>query len=114
VLCDEYCSPCAGGAAQLDRDELDELRQQLPCWQLQEGDDATYISRRYQFHAYQSAVCFVHQVADLAEQYNHHPRIQLERGCVTVAWWTHTIAGLHRNDFILAAKTDVLFDGHRD
>jgi 4a-hydroxytetrahydrobiopterin dehydratase len=27
-----------------------------------------------------------------------------------VTWWTHKIGGLHRNDFICAAKTDALFD----
>jgi pterin-4a-carbinolamine dehydratase len=25
-----------------------------------------------------------------------------------VTWWTHKIRGLHRNDFIMAAKTDAL------
>ncbi|HHQ4613834.1 4a-hydroxytetrahydrobiopterin dehydratase [Aeromonas veronii] len=27
---------------------------------------------------------------------------------VTVSWWTHKIDGLHRNDFIMAARTDQL------
>jgi 4a-hydroxytetrahydrobiopterin dehydratase len=27
---------------------------------------------------------------------------------VTVEWWTHAIGGLHRNDFIMAARTDTL------
>jgi 4a-hydroxytetrahydrobiopterin dehydratase len=27
-----------------------------------------------------------------------------------VAWWTHKIGGLHRNDFIMAAKTDQLYE----
>jgi len=25
-----------------------------------------------------------------------------------VTWWTHKIRGLHRNDFVMAAKTDEL------
>ncbi|MEZ6952654.1 MULTISPECIES: 4a-hydroxytetrahydrobiopterin dehydratase [unclassified Aeromonas] len=25
-----------------------------------------------------------------------------------VSWWTHKIGGLHRNDFIMAARTDEL------
>ena len=32
--------------------------------------------------------------------------ILTEYGKVTVVWWTHKIKGLHRNDFIMAAKTD--------
>ena len=31
-----------------------------------------------------------------------------EWGNVRVTWWTHKIRGLHRNDFIMAAKTDEL------
>ncbi|WP_421193780.1 4a-hydroxytetrahydrobiopterin dehydratase [Aeromonas jandaei] len=27
---------------------------------------------------------------------------------VTVSWWTHKIGGLHRNYFIMAARTDQL------
>jgi 4a-hydroxytetrahydrobiopterin dehydratase len=30
-------------------------------------------------------------------------------GKVTVTWWTHKIGGLHRNNFIMAAKTDALY-----
>ncbi|MCB1663989.1 MAG: 4a-hydroxytetrahydrobiopterin dehydratase, partial [Pseudomonadales bacterium] len=25
-------------------------------------------------------------------------------------WWTHKIKGLHKNDFIMAAKTDQLYE----
>ena len=32
-----------------------------------------------------------------------------EWGRVTIYWWTHKIRGLHRNDFIMAAKTDRTF-----
>ncbi len=45
----------------------------------------------------------------LAEEEGHHPIILIEWGQVTVTWWTHKIKGLHRNDFIMAAKTDELY-----
>jgi 4a-hydroxytetrahydrobiopterin dehydratase len=45
----------------------------------------------------------------LAEAEDHHPAIVTEWGRVTVTWWTHKIRGLHRNDFIMAAKTDRLY-----
>ena len=44
----------------------------------------------------------------LAEIEDHHPLIILEWGKVTVKWWSHKINGLHKNDFICAAKTDLL------
>ena len=52
---------------------------------------------------------FVSKVANLAEEEDHHPEIILEWGKVTVSWWSHKIKGLHKNDFIAAAKTDCLF-----
>ena len=51
---------------------------------------------------------FTNKVAALAEKEDHHPEITLEWGKVTVIWWSHKIKGLHKNDFICAAKTDDL------
>ncbi|MDF3015185.1 MAG: pterin-4-alpha-carbinolamine dehydratase, partial [Thermomicrobiales bacterium] len=45
---------------------------------------------------------------ELAEEEGHHPALLTEWGKVTVSWWSHKIRGLHRNDFIMAAKTDAL------
>ena len=49
------------------------------------------------------------KIANLAEQEDHHPKISLEWGKVSVLWWSHKIKGLHRNDFICASKTDDLY-----
>jgi 4a-hydroxytetrahydrobiopterin dehydratase len=49
---------------------------------------------------------FTIRIGELAEQEDHHPVITTEWGRVTVTWWTHAIRGLHRNDFIMAAKSD--------
>ena len=49
---------------------------------------------------------FVQNVGDLAEAEGHHPGLLTEWGKVTVTWWSHSIKGLHRNDFIMAARTD--------
>jgi 4a-hydroxytetrahydrobiopterin dehydratase len=55
------------------------------------------------------ALQFTNQVGDLAEAEDHHPALLTEWGKVTVTLWTHSIGGLHRNDFIMAAKTDRLY-----
>jgi 4a-hydroxytetrahydrobiopterin dehydratase len=44
----------------------------------------------------------------LAEAESHHPEIELEWGRASFRTWTHTVSGLSRNDFILAAKIDRL------
>ena len=46
------------------------------------------------------------QIGEIAEEQGHHPALLVEWGLLTVTWWTHAIANLHRNDFIMAAKTD--------
>jgi len=52
---------------------------------------------------------FTNKVGELAEKEGHHPALLTEWGRTTVTWWTHKIKGLHRNDFIMAAKTDELY-----
>lgn len=54
------------------------------------------------------SACEVCRVGALAEAQGHHPALITEWGRVTVCWWTHKIGGLHRNDFIMAARTDTL------
>jgi len=47
----------------------------------------------------------------LADAEDHHPTLLVEWGRVTVSWWTHSLGGLHRNDFVMAARTDRILDG---
>jgi 4a-hydroxytetrahydrobiopterin dehydratase len=48
-------------------------------------------------------------VGAAAEEEGHHPRLTTEWGKVAVTWWTHKIKNLHKNDFIMAAKTDAIY-----
>jgi 4a-hydroxytetrahydrobiopterin dehydratase len=66
------------------------------------------LEKTYPFKDFAMAVYFTNQVAKIAEKEDHHPSILTEWGKVTVTWWTHKIKGLHKNDFIMAAKTDQL------
>ncbi len=49
------------------------------------------------------------EMAQFKPQVPDHPALLTEWGKVTVSWWTHKIRGLHKNDFIMAAKTDQLY-----
>jgi 4a-hydroxytetrahydrobiopterin dehydratase len=64
--------------------------------------------RTFRFPNFREALAFTDRVGALAEAEGHHPALLTEWGTVTVFWWTHKIHGLHRNDFIMAAKTDAL------
>lgn len=108
-LKDESCEACRLGAPQLTSKEIADLRVQVPAWRLVEEDGVKKLRREFAFSDFVSAMAFAIKVGELAEAHNHHPAIAVEWGKVTVLWWTHKIRGLHRNDAIMAAKTDVLF-----
>jgi 4a-hydroxytetrahydrobiopterin dehydratase len=82
---------------------------QLPDWQIVEIQGVKRLERLFKFRNFRESLAFTNQVGEIAEQEDHHPLIQTEWGRVTVNWWTHKIKGLHRNDFIMAAKTDELY-----
>ena len=69
-------------------------------------DGVKKLTKEFSFSNYSDSVDFLNKVSDMAEQEDHHPQIILEWGKVTVIWWSHKIRGLHKNDFICAAKTN--------
>jgi 4a-hydroxytetrahydrobiopterin dehydratase len=82
---------------------------QVPEWQIIERDGVKQLERVFQFSDFVQALAFTNRVGAIAEAEGHHPALLTEWGKVTVTWWTHTIKGLHRNDFIMAAKTDEVY-----
>jgi 4a-hydroxytetrahydrobiopterin dehydratase len=67
--------------------------------------------RCYKLENFKGALAFTNQIGELAEAQQHHPEILSEWGKVTISWWTHKINDLHRNDFIMAAKTEDVANG---
>jgi 4a-hydroxytetrahydrobiopterin dehydratase len=105
------CVACRGGEPTVTEEEIKVYLPQVPEWQITEEDNVKHLERRFKFKNFREALAFTNQVGELAEQEDHHPLIQTEWGWVKVVWWTHKIKGLHRNDFIMAAKTDELYPG---
>ena len=104
------CEACRIGAPKVTESEAQELMQQLPEWSLIDVDDVQQLQRQYKFKNFVKAMAFANQLAEIAEAEGHHPGILVEWGKATVTWWSHSIKGLHRNDFVMAAKTDSLMD----
>lgn len=88
--------------------EIVDLRREVSGWQLLERDGIARLERVFHFPSFADALTFTNRVGVLAEAEGHHPALPTEWGRVTVTWWTHKIGGLHRNDFIMAAKTEAL------
>ena len=102
------CVACRGGEPTLTAAEILDLEPQVPEWQVRDVDGVMQLERAFRFKDFVEALAFTAKVAMISEKEDHHPRIVTEYGKVTVTWWTHKIRGLHRNDFIMAAKTDQL------
>lgn len=109
-LAELICVPCRAGEPTVTDEERRDYLQQLPNWQVTNETDVPHLVRVFTFPDFASALDFTNRVGALAEQEGHHPALLTEWGRVTVSWWTHAIGGLHRNDFILAARTDALYD----
>src|SRR6058998_1654075 len=105
----QKCVACRADATRVTEQEIAELRPQIPDWELVEREGIPRLERVYRFKDFAQALSFTVKVGELAEEEGHHPAILTEWGRVTVSWWTHKIRGLHRNDFIMAAKTDPLY-----
>lgn len=102
------CVACRAGEPTLSEEEIYTLQPQVPEWQVREVDGVKRLERTFRFKNFAQALEFTNKVGAIAEEEDHHPMIITEYGRVTVAWWTHKIGGLHKNDFVMAAKTDTL------
>ena len=102
------CVACHRDEPTVTDAEITEFHPQVPEWQIVEDKGIKRLERVFKFDNFTQALAFANKVGELAETEGHHPAILVEWGRVTVQWWTHKIKGLHRNDFIMAAKTDQL------
>lgn len=109
TLTQEKCVACRRDAPKVTAEEIAELKPQIPEWDLIERDGIKRLEHTFRCSNFTEALAFTNTVGELAEVEGHHPALLTEWGKVTVTWWTHKIKGLHRNDFIMAAKTDQLY-----
>ena len=107
----QKCVPCRGGEPALRPEQIRELMPEVAEWELVKRDGVDTLERTFRFRDFAGALAFTARVGAEAEAEGHHPSLLTEWGKVKVTWWTHKIKGLHRNDFIMAARTDRLYSG---
>lgn len=110
-LSKQNCEACRADAPRISDDELRQLMPSIPDWQVIVADGIMQLQREFSFANFAQAMEFSNRVGDIAEAENHHPAILTEWGRVTVTWWSHKIKGLHKNDLIMAARTDEAYAG---
>jgi 4a-hydroxytetrahydrobiopterin dehydratase len=107
-LKESKCEACTIDAPLVGDSEAKVLLLELDGWVIENDSGINQLIKTYKFSNYAESLDFSNKVADLAESEDHHPKIVLEYGSVEVSWWSHKIKGLHKNDFICAAKTDLI------
>ncbi|RJQ29695.1 4a-hydroxytetrahydrobiopterin dehydratase [Candidatus Parcubacteria bacterium] len=104
-LTKKRCVPCEGGALPLSAGQIAIYSSKTPGWEVIEDKK---LKREAKFKSFAEAMKFVNEVARLAETEGHHPDIHVFYNLVRLELTTHAIGGLSENDFILAAKINLL------
>lgn len=112
-LASDHCEACRADAPRLDDKQITALQKEIgDGWQVITRDGVRQLEREFGFDNFADALAFTNRVGEMAEEEGHHPALLTEWGRVTITWWSHKIRGLHRNDFVMAARTDKLAAEH--
>lgn len=102
------CVTDYNGASKLPENATKALLLQIPSWELDISNGTHKLVRRYALKDFAHALRLANHIGDLAQQQDHHPTLEVTWGKLAVSWWTHSVLGLHLNDFIMAAKCDAV------
>jgi 4a-hydroxytetrahydrobiopterin dehydratase len=106
-LASRKCKPCEGGIPPLTAGEAQQLLAQVAGgWELR--DDAHAIRREFRFRDFYRTMSFVNALAHIANIEDHHPDLEVGYNYCRVSFTTHAIRGLSENDFVCAAKVDLI------
>ena len=98
----------------LSQGDIEILQKEIPLWEVVIVEKESRLTHQFKFKNFITALSFTQKIGELAENFNHHPSICLEWGKASVTWWTHSIGGLHQNDFIMAYKTQEIYEEFND
>lgn len=105
-LIEKTCTPCKGEVSALTQEVANQLLIELNNgWVI---NILQHLYKEYKFKNFIGAMNFANHIAALAQAEAHHPNLMIAWGVCAVEIWTHKIDGLTENDFILAAKIDLL------
>ncbi|QIB75598.1 4a-hydroxytetrahydrobiopterin dehydratase [Halogeometricum borinquense] len=111
TLADQECEACTSADEPLTEDEYANYLTELDdsVWEVV---DEYYLEGTYEFEDFRDALEFTYEIGELAEKEWHHPDIHLTWGKVRVEMWTHKIDGLHKTDFVMAARMDRIHEDY--
>jgi len=85
-------------------DEAKARLKKIPEWELEKK----HIERTFEFDDFSESIDFVNGVAEVAEDEEHHPDIDIRYNKVRLVLSTHSKGGLTELDFGLAERIDTL------
>ena len=90
----------------LEQDDLTAALKKCPEWEYEK----TAITRTIEFEEFNDAIDFVNDLAEIAEEAQHHPDITIRHCKVTLKLTTHDAGGVTNLDIELAQRVDNLVD----
>jgi 4a-hydroxytetrahydrobiopterin dehydratase len=93
-------------AGLLDEKQIQEGLTDRPQWQYRGG----VLVREVTAPDFMSGIRLVDQVAEVAEQVNHHPDIDIRWTTITFQLVTHAMGGVTEYDLNMAGKIDEVVD----
>lgn len=103
-LTQKRCLPCEAGVPKLTQEQIKNLLDKTPGWQLTTRKDEIY--RDFIFENFYQTMAFANAIAWMAHTENHHPDMEIGYQHCKIRYSTHAIGGLSENDFICAAKVN--------
>jgi 4a-hydroxytetrahydrobiopterin dehydratase len=101
---------CKKGTLPLTAADYAGLLAQLPRWHLITVDGVERLEGTYFFADMAEVAAFSNFIRAMSDEVNHHAFLVGQDKRLTVTWWTHSIGGLHLNDFIMAARCDEAYE----
>ena len=89
----------------LARQEVEQYLRTLPGWNLTDGS----IEKEFRFKSYLGGLAFANEIGKVAEEQDHHPDILIKWRRVKLTLSTHSVKGLSENDFIVAARSELIY-----
>ena len=110
-LLNKKCVPCEGGILPFNISEIHKYQKKVDGWKVEENvKKVYYLEKKFTFKNFINSQNFINKVGEISEAEGHHPDISFGWGYAIIIITTHAIEGLSKNDFILAAKIDQIFN----
>lgn len=106
-LSHKHCESCEGIGHALTPEQITQLTPQLSQGWVVSADHKS-IKKSFSFKNFYETMAFANALAWIANIENHHPDLELGYNYCHVTFMTHALKGLSHNDFICAAKIDLL------